>query len=112
MVGMAKIVSMHTDKDGLVLVENESEYASVVPAGNLTTAIVVEDLPTHCGFTEGELVAGWESLRIWLAGAPQPTAADIQAICESMVLAGLASGPCRIDPAFVVPDMDGRIKPR
>ncbi|MFQ5946961.1 MAG: hypothetical protein ACE5NC_12075, partial [Anaerolineae bacterium] len=39
-VGAVKIVSLHTDKDGLVIVENESEYANVVPPDNLTTAIV------------------------------------------------------------------------
>ena len=33
-VGNVKIVSIHTDKDGLVIVENESEYASMVPADN------------------------------------------------------------------------------
>jgi len=111
-VGPVRIVSMHTDKDGLVIVENQSEYASVVPTANLTTAIVVEAVPTHCGFTEGEVVAGWESLRAWLAGGPQPAAAHIQGMCQAIVAGGLADGPCRVDPAFVVPDMDERIKPR
>lgn len=109
-VGQARIVSLHTDKDGLVLVENQSEYASVVPAANLTTAIVVEAVPTHCGFTAFETVAGWESLRAWLAGAPQPTAATIQGLCT--VISGGAPNACRIDPGFVVPDMDGRVRPR
>src|SRR5262249_14251908 len=35
-VGDIKIVSLHTDGDGLVLVENEKEYQDVVPAANLT----------------------------------------------------------------------------
>lgn len=111
-VGGVKIVSMHTDKDGLVVVENQSEYASVVPAENLTVAIVVEAVPTHCGFTGAEIVAGWETLRGWLAGAPQPSAAYIQGTCQAIAAGGMADGPCRIDPAFVVPDMDGRIQPR
>jgi hypothetical protein len=111
-VGGAKIVSMHTDKDGLVVVENQSEYASVVPAENLTVAVVVEAVPTHCGFTGAEIVAGWESLRGWLAGAPQPSAAYIQGTCQAIAAGGMADGPCRIDPAFVIPDMDERIKPR
>jgi hypothetical protein len=109
-VGRTKIVSMHTDKDGLVLVENEGEYAKVVPAGNLTTAVVVEDVPTHCGFTAAELAAGWESLRAWVGGGPQPTAAGIQATCLGMP--ATFSGPCRIAPGFVIPDMDGRVRPR
>lgn len=109
-VGATKIVSMHTDKDGQVVVENESEYASVVPAGNLTTAIVVEDVPSHCGFTDAEGAAGWETLRTWVAGGPQPTPESIQATC--LGLEPIFGGPCRIDPTFVVPDMDGRIRPR
>lgn len=111
-VGAVKIVSIHTDKDGLVIVENENEYAQVVPAGNLTTGIIVEDTPTHCGFTQGETVAAWESLRGWVAGLPQPTPATLQATCEGLVLGGLAEGPCRIDPGFVIPDLDVRVRPR
>ena len=111
-VGDTKIVSLHTDKDGRVVVENESEYASVVPAANLTTAIVVEEEPSHCGFTDAEGVAGWESLRSWVAGAPQPTPASIQATCRGLEAAGLFDGPCRIDPDFEIPGMDTRIRPR
>jgi hypothetical protein len=111
-VGDAKIVSIHTDLDGLVLVENESEYASVVPAANLTTAIVTESAPTHCGFTDAEGAAAWEALRGWIAGAPQPSAADIQATCEFLEAFGLADGPCRYDPGYAIPDMDGRVPPR
>jgi hypothetical protein len=109
-VGKTKIVSMHTDKDGLVLVENEGEYAKVVPAGNLTKAIVVEESPTHCGFTVAETVAGWESLRAWVGGGPQPTAGSIQRACLAMP--AKFSGPCRIDPGFIIPGIDGRIRPR
>ena len=111
-VGDVKIVSIHTDKDGLVLVENESEYASRVPAANLTTAVVVEDEPTHCGFTDAEVVAAWESLRAWVGGAPQPGAADLQTTCELLAGGGQAAGPCRFDPGFVIPDLDGRVRPR
>ena len=107
-VGATKIVSLHTDGDGLVIVENEESYADVVPAANLTTAIVNEAGNTHCGFNALELVAGWESLRGWIAGDPQPTAASIQGLC--LFLGGGAS--CRIDPTFVVGEFDSRIPPR
>ncbi|MDX1507390.1 MAG: hypothetical protein R3358_03855 [Woeseiaceae bacterium] len=109
-----KIVSLHTDKDGLVIVENESEYQAVVDAGNLTVGVAVEAAPTHCGFSPAELVAGWESLRGWLAGAPQPTAASLQGTCQFIeaTQGAFFPGPCRIDPTFVIPDMDGRIAPR
>lgn len=111
-VGDTKIVSIHTDKDGLVIVENQSSYAEVVPADQLTIGIVVEDEPSHCGFTEGELVSAWESLRGWVAGQSQPTASSLQATCEALVAGGLAMGPCRIDPGFMVPEIDGRVRPR
>jgi hypothetical protein len=58
-IGTAKVVSLHTDKDGLVVVENENFYASEVPPSHLTTAIAVETTPTHCGFNAAEMVAGW-----------------------------------------------------
>ena len=109
-VGAVRIVSLHTDGDGLVIVENEKEYADVVPAGNLTTAIVDEAENTHCGFTGSETAAGWESLRGWVAGGPQPTAAGTQGLCG--FISGFAPGQCRINPAFVIPDPDGRIRPR
>jgi hypothetical protein len=109
-VGATKVVSLHTDKDGLVLVENESEYASVVPAANLTTAVAVEAVASHCGFTNAEVAASWESLRGWVAGAPQPSAASMQGLC--LVLAPVFGGPCRIDPAYVIGDLDTRIRPR
>ncbi len=106
-----KIVSIHTDKDGLVIVENEKEYQEVVDADSLTVGIIVEDIPTHCGFSEAETVAGWEALRDWLLGAPQPSAATLQGTC--LLLEGIGvPGPCRIDPAFVLDDMDERVAPR
>jgi hypothetical protein len=109
-VGDTKIVALHTDKDGLVLVENEREYAEVVPETNLTTAVAVEAVPSHCQFTGGETLAAWESLRVWVAGAPQPTAAGMQGLC--LALAPSVGGPCRIDPTFVISDLDTRIRPR
>jgi len=109
-VGDVKIIQLHTDKDGLVIVENAGEYAQVVPAANLTTAIVVEDKPTHCEFTEAEVYAVWESLLGWVDGSVQPDAAGIQTACENAP--SKYPGPCRIDPSFEIPDMDSRIRPR
>jgi hypothetical protein len=91
-----------------VIVENEEDYADKVPAANLSTAIVDEAGNTHCGFTGPEFIAGWEELRDWIAGGPQPTAQDIQDRC-------LTLGPaiqCRINPAYVLGEFDNRIPPR
>jgi poly(3-hydroxybutyrate) depolymerase len=110
-VGDTKIVSIHTDGDGLVIVEQEQPYRDIVPASNLTIAIVDEAGNTHCGFTEAEIVSGWEALRAWTDGAPQPSPTDIQNTC--LVLEGLgAGGPCRFDPSFVIADLDTRVPPR
>ncbi len=110
-VGDVKIVSLHTDKDGLVIVENESEYASLVPAENFTVGIVVEDVPSHCDFTPAEVLAAWESLRAWVAGFPQPSAQDLQQACLA-IESEMFPGPCRIDPDFVIPDLDDRVRLR
>jgi hypothetical protein len=96
-----------------VIVENESEYASVAPASNFSVAVAIEDVGTHCGNTPAEIVASWESMRGWAAGGPQPSAASIQGTCQYIEATNpLFPGPCRIDPAFVIPDMDGRVPPR
>jgi pimeloyl-ACP methyl ester carboxylesterase len=105
----AKIVSMHTSKDGLVLVENQSIYAQVVPPQNLTTVIARESVATHCVFTPGEILAGWEALRDWIATGDQPSARDIQETCKAIPVLGEV---CRIDADFKLPDPDKRMRPR
>jgi hypothetical protein len=110
-VGSTKIVSIHPDGDGLVFVEQEQPYRDTVPAGNFSLGIVDEAGNTHCGFTEAETLGGWEALRGWVDGGPQPTASDIQNTC--LFVQGLgASGPCRIAPAYVLGNMDTRTPPR
>ncbi len=109
-VGPVKVVALHTDRDGLVVVENESAYAALVPPENLTVAIAVESEPSHCGFTAAEVLGAWATLLEWVDGEAQPAAADLQASCQSFT--AIVPGPCRIDPAFVVPGLDERIRPR
>jgi hypothetical protein len=108
-VGSVKIVSTHTDGDGLVIVEQEQTYQDIVPAANLTVAVVNEAGNTHCGFTGGELAAGWEALRGWVASGVQPSVAAIQGTCQFI---DPTPGQCRYDPAFVIPNMDDRVPPR
>lgn len=108
-VGDVKIVSIHTDGDGLVIVEQEQPYRDSVDPANITVAVIDEAGNTHCGFGSGELVAGWESLRGWVAGGPQPTVASIQATCQFI---DPTPGACRYDPGFVIPSMDIRVPPR
>ena len=111
-VGDVRLVSLHTDKDGLVLLEHETDYASKVPANRFSLGIIKEDVATHCGFTAAELVAGWESLRSWLGTGVKPTAASMQQLCQGIELSGAAVGPCRIDPTIALPPVSGRIRNR
>jgi len=107
----ARIVSLHTDKDGLGLIENETDYSSKVPATNFSLAVALETTPSHCGFSPAEITAGWESLRGWVDGAPQPSATSILGTCQQAMALGIP-GPCRFDPGFVLPGVDGRFRPR
>jgi hypothetical protein len=107
-----KIISTHTSGDGLVIVEQQQPYRDSVPAENITVA-VVNELPaeTHCGFSSAELIAGWESLRSWVATDVQPSVTAIQGTCQ-VIEGTFGGGPCRYDPNFVIESMDNRSPPR
>lgn len=113
LIGSAKVLSLHTSRDQLVVPGNEDFIRAVVPPTQLTSAIVDEDAPTHCGFTEAEGLAGWEALRAWKDGAPQPDVADLQHDCVALqTTPGVAAGPCRFDPAAQVAPFDAIVRPR
>ena len=109
-VGNTKIVSIHTSGDGLVIVEQEQPYQDSIDSSKITVAVVNESGNTHCGFSGAELAAGWKSLRAWVATDTQPSVAAIQGAC--LAAEGMFGGPCRYDPAFVIPNMDIRVPPR
>ncbi|WP_395680207.1 hypothetical protein [Dokdonella sp.] len=111
-VGSAKIVSMHTSRDQLVIPGNEDFVRDLVPPEQRLVAIVDEDTPTHCGFSEAEGVAGWEALRTWKDGAPQPDVADLQRACTTYAASGLVDGPCRFDADASVTPFDAVVRPR
>ncbi len=107
-VGDAKVVAIHTDKDGLVVVENMRDWAELLPAGQISAAVVVEDEPSHCSFSEAELFGAWESLRSWVAGGQQPDATAQQSACMQAIDSGQAQGPCRIDPNYLIQSTEQR----
>jgi hypothetical protein len=111
-VGDAKILSMHTSEDQLVVPGNEAFVADQVPADQRTIAIVDEDTPTHCGFSDAEGLAGWEALRAWKDGAPQPDVGDLQALCETLAASEDVDGPCRFDPDPTIVPFDDIVRPR
>ena len=88
-VNATKIVSIHTDGDGLVIVEQEKEYQDVVPASNLTTAIVDETGNTHCGFTSRRAGGGLGSrCAIGSRAARSRRRPSIQATCLAIGAGG------------------------
>ncbi len=100
-------MSLQTSRDELVIPANQSVLRDRLPAAQLTSAIVAEDEPSHCGFELGEGVAGWEALRAWMADDDaKPDAASLQADCETLSAAGLG-GECRFAAAVQdIPDLD------
>ncbi len=111
-IGTSKVLSMHTSEDQLVIPGNEEFISNVVPPDQRTIAIVDEDTPTHCGFKDAEGLAGWEALRAWKDGGPQPDVTDLQQQCEAIVAAGVANGPCRFDPNATIVPFDEIVRPR
>lgn len=111
-VGAARILSLHTSRDELVIPANQEFIRNQVPPTQWVSAIVAEDQPSHCGFNVTEGLAGWEALRAWLGGAPQPTVASLQQACQMLVAGGHADGPCRFDPAAALPAFDSVVRPR
>ena len=112
MVGGAKILSMHTSRDQLVVPGNEDFVRAALPTDQRTIAIVDEDEPTHCGFSDAEGLAGWEALRAWKDGAPQPDVDDLQQSCDTLVSSAAVDGPCRFDPAAQTVPFDSIVRPR
>ncbi|MBN8886849.1 MAG: hypothetical protein J0I77_14105 [Rudaea sp.] len=106
-----KVISLQTSQDQLVIPANQSVLRANLPAVQLTSAIVNEATPTHCGFTTAEGVGAWEALRAWIAGGAQPTIAGIQGACQNAVSGGSA-GPCRVDASIVPPSFDSQVAPR
>jgi hypothetical protein len=111
-IGAAKILSMHTSRDQLVIPGNEDFVRAAVPADQRTIAIVDEDEPTHCGFSDAEGLAGWEALRAWKDGAPQPDVGDLQAECETLEADAGVDGPCRFDADAAIVPFDDIVRPR
>jgi len=110
-IGAAKVISVHTSQDQLVIPANQYVLRQKLPASQLTSALVNESSPSHCGFTLAEGVGGWEALRAWIAGSPQPGVNDLQTACNAALAQG-AGGPCRYDAGIQVPTFDSQVRPR
>lgn len=108
----SKLLALNTDKDDLVVVENLNYIAKLIPEEDLVTAVTVKEDHGHCKFSAAEIISGWESVRAWIDAGMKPSAESLQQNCLLMEAAGVAPGPCNIDPSFVVNKLDTRIRPR
>jgi len=106
-----KVVSIHTSEDELVIPANQSVLRQTLPATQLTSALVNESTPSHCGFSLAEGVAGWEALRAWIGTNHQPQVADLETGCNAAIAAG-AAGPCRYDASITPASFDSQVRPR
>jgi hypothetical protein len=111
-VGAAKVLTTHTSRDGLVVPANAHALEGRLPAAQWTQAFVVEANPSHCGYSDAELLGGFEALSDWVDGGAQPDAQAIQTGCERERAANPALGACRYDPNYVAGPLDAAIKPR
>ena len=99
-VKKTKIVSIHTSHDGLVRVQNQSVLQDLIPAEQLTVAVVDDsNEPSHCGFTTYEGLAAWKELTDWVDGSKQPNASDLLATCISTAP---NMDACNYSPGFTI----------
>ncbi|MCY4264823.1 MAG: hypothetical protein OXE78_08205 [Gammaproteobacteria bacterium] len=85
-IGDTRIISIHTSKDGIVSVENQSALQSLVAPEQLTVGVVAESVPSHCDFRESEVIAAWNLLQEWVEDdGNQPDAEALQDECRAVV---------------------------
>lgn len=108
-IGDARVLAVHTSRDEVVVPEQLS-FARAAPAGNVAMALVEEDQPSHCGFSDSEFLAGFDALEDWVGGGDQPDAQALDQRCDA--LSAVLDGPCRFVDASAVADYDTRIPPR
>lgn len=90
----ARIVSVHTSGDGIALAREQGLLARRFEHAPMLIGVAKEFGATHCGFSQGEYDAAWDTMQAWLedGDAHVPVLAALQANCEARTL-----GPCRFD---------------
>jgi hypothetical protein len=118
-IGSAKLLTISTSGDGLVVPEHLRYFDDVIPTNQWRRALVQESTPSHCGFTDGELLGSWDRLLSWsnASAATQNAIAPTPASLNSACIAGLPDGgpgatECRFASAEALASLDTKIKPR
>lgn len=114
-IGGAKLLTVSTSGDGLVVPEHLRFLEGKVPQDQWRRALVQESTPSHCGFSDGELLASWNQLHGWsqrrvLLSPPigPPSITSLNGACASVP----ASGSCRFVSAENLNPLSSRIKDR
>ncbi|MGQ0801443.1 MAG: hypothetical protein ACT4NL_15200 [Pseudomarimonas sp.] len=109
--GNARVLVIPTNRDELVIPEHIEVLSELgIPPEQLSVALIRQSQPAHCDFSASELLAGFESLRNWIDGGPQPNAAGLRAHC--LARSGLSGDRCGYDPSITLSSLDQRIRPR
>lgn len=111
-VGQAKVLTTHTSGDGLVVPEHARALEGKIPPQQWSQAFVVESKPSHCDYSDAELIGGFESLTRWIDNGPRPDPLSLQAECELQRAANPSLGACRYAPGFAPGALDAKLKPR
>ncbi len=114
-IGGAKLLTVSTSGDGLVVPEHLRFLEGKVPENQWRRALVQESTPSHCGFSDGELLASWKQLHDWSQRRvilsppiPPPSITSLNAVCASVP----GGGSCRFASAENLSPLSSKIKAR
>ena len=107
-IGTAKLLTVATSGDGLVVPEHLRFLEGKVPENQWRRALVQETTPSHCGFSDGELIASWNHLRDWSQRPTPNSISSLNAACASVP----AGGSCRFATAENLGLLSSKIKTR
>jgi hypothetical protein len=118
-IGSAKLLTVATSGDGLVVPEHLRFLEGKVPANQWRRALVQEATPSHCGFSDGELLASWEQLWGWSrpqlptsVPIPPPSVSALNSACTAALAGSSSATSCRFASAENLNPLSSKITPR
>ncbi len=101
-IGNAKLLTITTSRDGLVVPQHLRFLENRVNPAQWQRALVQESSPSHCGFSDAELVQSFKRLEAWTDGSAKPSIAELNQDCAG----------CRFAGAENLPELDAVMPPR
>lgn len=113
-IGDARLLALHTSRDELIVPEHLALLAPLArESRNVAMALVAEASPSHCAFSSGEFVGGFNALEAWMDGGPEPDVATLEAHCHALPPTGGDGVPhCRFASAEGLASYASRVPPR